>query len=110
MHGDRLGDLVADAVHRVQRGQRILEDHGDPVPAHRLQQLLRLADEILAVELDLAGNRAPSSATGRGSPSTVTDFPDPDSPTIPSVSDVDEIEAHVVDRVHDPVVRSGSRP
>ena len=34
----------------------------------------------------------------------VTDLPDPDSPTIPSVSFGDQVEADVVDRVHDAVV------
>jgi hypothetical protein len=30
---DRLGDLVADRHRRVQRGQRVLEDHPDLVAA-----------------------------------------------------------------------------
>ena len=30
---DRLRDLGADALHRVERGHRVLEHHGDVVPA-----------------------------------------------------------------------------
>ena len=29
MRRDRLGDLVADPVHRVKAGERVLEDHRD---------------------------------------------------------------------------------
>ena len=31
VHLETLGDLPADRLHRVQRGQRVLEHHGDPV-------------------------------------------------------------------------------
>ena len=34
---DGLGDLVADAVHRVQAGERVLEDHRDVAAADLLQ-------------------------------------------------------------------------
>ena len=32
---DRLHDLVSDCVHRIQRGHRFLEDHGNFVSANR---------------------------------------------------------------------------
>ena len=32
----RLGDLVADGVDRIEGGERLLEDHGDAVAAHAL--------------------------------------------------------------------------
>ena len=32
VEADRLGDLLADRQHRVQRGQRVLKDHGDARP------------------------------------------------------------------------------
>ncbi len=54
----RLGDLVADGVGGVQRGQRVLEDHADIVaadPAH----LFRLeVDELPPAQLDRAGEAA----------------------------------------------------
>ena len=37
MRGDGLGDLVADAVHRVEARERILEDHRDVLAADLLQ-------------------------------------------------------------------------
>ncbi len=36
-HGDGLGDLIADPQDRVQRGQRILEHHGDALAPQRPQ-------------------------------------------------------------------------
>ena len=46
----RLGDLVADREHRVQRGHRLLEDHGDPVAADRTHRRLVEAEQIAALE------------------------------------------------------------
>ena len=43
---DHLDDLVADAVHRVQRRQRVLEDHRHPLAAHPVDDLPRRADEL----------------------------------------------------------------
>jgi len=34
MAGDRFGDLLADREDRIERGHRLLEDHGDLVAAH----------------------------------------------------------------------------
>ena len=50
----RLGDLVADGVHRVQRGHRLLEDHRDLVAADALHLALFQACEVAPVEDDLA--------------------------------------------------------
>ena len=59
---DRLDDLAADPVDRVERGHRVLEDHRDPLAAHLLQlrvarvQQLRVAQ--LHRALDLGVGRA----------------------------------------------------
>ena len=37
---DRLGDLVADGVDRVEAGHRLLEHHGDVVAADAAHRLL----------------------------------------------------------------------
>ena len=49
-----LAHLLLDGVQRVERGHRLLEDHGDAVAADRLQ--LRLGDlqEVAAFKPDLA--------------------------------------------------------
>jgi len=52
----RLGDLAAHAVHRVQAGEGVLEDHGDVLAAHASQLGLRGLEEILAVQQDLAAD------------------------------------------------------
>ncbi|CAM5286418.1 Vitamin B12 import ATP-binding protein BtuD [Streptomyces fumanus] len=54
---ERLGDLPAHRVVRRQRGQRVLEDHGDLVAAELLHLLLGGGDEFLAVQDDLAVDR-----------------------------------------------------
>ncbi len=54
-----LGELLAHAQVGVERGHRVLEDHRDPVAAHRLQPRLRGAHEILSVEEDAAAGDAP---------------------------------------------------
>ena len=83
---DHLGDLVADAEHRVERRQRVLEDHRE------------VARRACAAAAPRAGRAAsgprsrtvPERVVAPGtSPMTViaeTDLPDPDSPTIASVS------------------------
>ena len=104
VHGDRLDDLVTDAVHRIRaRSAR----------PGRSSRCGRRAPVAAASRSGRAGSR-PSKRTwpvivavSGSSPriaSDVTDLPEPDSPTMPSVSDAREIEAHVVDRVDDAVV------
>ena len=53
-HG--LGDLVADAVHRVQRRERVLEDHRDVAPADLAQLVGGQREQLGALEDDLAAD------------------------------------------------------
>ena len=86
---DRLGDLVPDVQHRVERGQRVLEDHRDLAAAE-----LRAAPSCCifsrsraARALPRPGRSGPAAAgAARGSRAWLTLLPEPDSPTIPSVS------------------------
>src|SRR5215471_15340328 len=48
---DRLGHLVADGLGRVQRGERVLEDHGDVVAADLAQLGVTQPDQLRTVEL-----------------------------------------------------------
>ena len=81
----RLGDLVADGEQRVQRGQRILEDVGDPAAAQAADALVRQRRAGPRPR----SRRAPPAMTPGGeatrpmSDSAVTDLPEPDSPTRP---------------------------
>ena len=50
-----LADLLLDRVQRVERGHRLLEDHGDLVAAHLAAAASRRREQILALEEDLAG-------------------------------------------------------
>ena len=77
----RLGDQVADAHARIERGVGILEDHLDVAP----DRLHRLAAEAA----DVAGRRcatSPDNGTRFRSALPVVDLPQPLSPTSDSVS------------------------
>ncbi len=57
---ERLGDLAPDRQHRVERGHRILEDHGDAVAANLAQLVFAQLEQVLTVKPhfavhDLAG-------------------------------------------------------
>ncbi len=52
----RLHDLEADRVHRVQRRHRLLEDRSDLVAAQRAQRSLVEAAQLAPEELDRAGH------------------------------------------------------
>ena len=83
----RLCDLVADAVHRVQARERILEDHRDVLAADVPQLVRRQRQQVAAVELHLAGDVRPRCRFSRPMIARFeTLLPEPDSPTTPSVS------------------------
>jgi hypothetical protein len=46
----RLGDLAADRVHRIERRHRLLKDHADAVAAQFAVVGLGKADQFLPVE------------------------------------------------------------
>jgi hypothetical protein len=81
----RLGDLVADGEERIEARHRLLEDHRDVVAAH-LAHLFRQRQNIAAVEHDLPSTRLESACSSRMIDSEVTLLPEPDSPTIATVS------------------------
>ena len=56
MDPDRLGDLVADALHRVEGVQRALEDDGGLRPAHRAKLAPVHCEDIGAVDKHGAAN------------------------------------------------------
>ena len=54
---EHLGDLVADAHHRVQRRHRLLEHHADTPAAQGAQLVFVELQQVLAVEQNAAGHR-----------------------------------------------------
>ena len=50
-----LADLLLDGVQRVERGHRLLKDHGNLVAADMAQAVERQRHQILALEADDAG-------------------------------------------------------
>jgi hypothetical protein len=54
MQSQRLGHLLADGVHGVERGHRLLEDHADAVAADRAHLPVGAGRELLAFEADAA--------------------------------------------------------
>src|SRR5206468_1247381 len=49
---DRLDDLVADPMDRVEGGHRVLEDHRDAVAANRLELVVGGGRQLLALVAD----------------------------------------------------------
>ena len=85
---DRLGDLLADRVHRVERGHRLLEDHRD-LAAAQLRRISRSSRSSRSRPSNMhlaAGDRAGRVGSRPMIDSAVTVLPQPDSPTMPSVS------------------------
>ena len=84
---DRLDELAADRVQRIERGQRVLEDRADLAAADPAHRLVR-ADCRCAGRR--AGSRPPAMRPGGSSrpmiAAPVSDLPAPDSPTTPSTS------------------------
>ena len=58
-----LGQLPLDGQDRVQRGHRVLEDHGQPIPAQLPQLVIVLAQQLIPVEDD--GARRPGRRLGQ---------------------------------------------
>jgi hypothetical protein len=56
---DRLDELVSHAIHRVQTGERVLEDHGDLLAANCAHFLARSSEQVASLEEDLAGDQRP---------------------------------------------------
>src|ERR1700754_2818089 len=51
-----LHDLVADGEARIERGHRLLEDHGEPVAPEITQGVVGDIEKVEAVEADSAGD------------------------------------------------------
>ena len=75
---EHLGDLPSDREHRVERTERVLEDHGDLGSAQLAARFPVHLEHVVAAVAD----GAPRDR-GRGH---VTDFPEPDSPKMARVS------------------------
>ena len=59
-------------VIRVHRRQRILKDHGHPLAAQAADVLRSLAEQFIAVEIDLAAQLGPGPRLLRGRPGVQT--------------------------------------
>ena len=102
MQVDGLGHLQADRQRRVERRHRLLEDHGDLVAADG-------ADAgIVELEAGPGPRRSPRPIRSRPGgvgirrmiESAVTLLPEPDSPTMATVSPGADVEGDVVDGRH----------
>ena len=51
-----LSDLGADAEHRVEGGEGLLEDHGDLFPPDLAHPFFVIGEQVVAVEQDLSGD------------------------------------------------------
>ena len=91
---DRLGDLLADALHGIERVQRPLEDDRHA----RVQRTARRRPGFIVSTSSPSSSTSPVTSvpggrTRRSAPAIV-DFPHPDSPASPSVSPRASVEGH----------------
>ena len=87
MDDQRLHDLLSDRQDRIERGHRLLEDHRDVAAAHLAHLLVGEIEQVAALEQDAArGDAAGRLGSSRMIASADTDLPQPDSPTIATVS------------------------
>jgi hypothetical protein len=82
-----LGDLIANGEDGIQSRHRLLEDHRDASAAHGAHRLLvDRARFFPSKVISLPDSMRPGGRIRRKSESAVTDLPQPDSPTRPTVS------------------------
>ena len=86
MRADRLDDLVADAVERVEAGQRVLEHHADARAAQLAHLLRRQIVDALPSRRTSPPMMRPGGSSRPMTAAPVSDLPAPDSPTTPSTS------------------------
>ena len=88
MRLDRLDQLPADRQHRVERGHRLLEDHGDAVAADAPHRAFakRWRGRCRRAGCGRDEMRAAGCGSSRMIASAVIDLPEPDSPAMHSVS------------------------
>ena len=86
MQDQRLGDLRADAMQRVQRRHRLLKDHRDAVAAQAPHLGFAGAGKVAPLEADRAARLCAPSGSRPISASAVIVLPEPDSPTTPRLS------------------------
>ena len=87
MDGERLHDLQPDLQHRVERGHRLLEDHGDLAAADARASPRRRARAARGRRSGSSpGMRAVPGGSSRMTASADTDLPEPDSPTMATIS------------------------
>ena len=92
-------ELVADAIERIEAGQRVLEHHADALAADAAH-LPRAADCRCACRRSSTSPPAmrPGGSIRPMMAVPVIDLPAPDSPTTPSTSPRRDVEGDVVDR------------
>ena len=90
-------DLLADAVERIEAGQRVLEHHADALAAHLAHLLGRQVVDALPASRTSPPAMRPGGSIRPITAAPVIDLPAPDSPTTPSTSPGGDVERHAVD-------------
>ena len=77
MELQRLAELPADAMDRIEAARRVLEDHGDARAAHGFERADRRADQIAAFEQDFAADAGARRRAARGRQARSRSCPSP---------------------------------
>ena len=100
MGADRLGDLLADREHRIERAHRLLEDHADaPAADCRISRSLSVRRSLPSKPISPSTRREPGGSSPRIE-RPVTVLPQPLSPTMPTPLARAQREADVARRLH----------
>ena len=103
VHLGHLGQLPAHPQGRVQRGHRVLEHHGQPGAQQRLAARGSAAPAPPGPPSSTRAARAtPGWGTSPAIPAAVRLFPEPDSPTMPTISPLASSRLTPRDRGHPP--------
>ncbi len=113
VHPDRLRHLVADGEQRVQRGHRVLQDHGDAPAPHAAHLRVGFLQQVLALEQHPAAGdprrRRQQAQDGERQRALAGAGLADDAQRLAGV----DAKRHLVDRAHDPACpaprRSGWR-
>ena len=105
MRADRFRHLRRRPVHRIEAAHRVLEDHRDAIAAQRAHFGLVERQQVAAVERAPFRRPTRPAAAGPAATVAVSDFPEPLSPTMASVSPGATSNDTSVDRLDAPVRR-----
>ena len=105
MQLQRLAELAADAMHRVEAARRVLEDHGDALAAHALEQRAPARRPAAGPPGAPSRRHGRAPAAGRAPPARSRSCPSPIRPRCPAPRPARSTDRRRRRRANDPSFR-----